>query len=1149
MKKLLLPLLSLLMMLGFSEEAKATHVYGGEIFWECEQNPSSPNFGRFRFTMNIYRDCSPGTAGLGATASLQSNSPAGNIPLTRTSVTDESPSCAGGPQIICGVAPPGNFTGTAGKGPIELHVYRSQWILLTGTPPATGWHFVWTLCCRPAGVQNLVGSSGQQFTLRAFMFPYNPGTGGGNLNTNPCYDNSSTFLEPPSLIICTGYPFVYNQNAFDTDLDSLWYDFATGMSNTGANWGNPSNYAAGFSAANPMPGPNLNPNNVPASIDGATGRITFTSFTTGAFTIVVKVEAWRCGQKIAEIYRDITAVLGNCPPTASGNSNQPPKIALSTAAASQVSLDPVLGPNNDTLYYLADVYAGEVVSFLITATDFDFNPGTFSPQSITFSAAGGNLGAGYTSTTNCLNPPCATMVPGTGQAGFTNILNNEVLFNWQTSCNHLGFQASNCGQTRNDYVFEMRMEDDWCPAPAIGTATVVIRVNSYIPIPPDLTQSCITTAANGARTFDIIPPPDTGRGYSFDYYVVFFSTSPAGPFLPIDTIFTYNTNSFTHGAPPAGAGYYYMRTYGGCGLRSIPSDTLSNLVLNFAVPNPGIAFLEWSGGSASATYRIQRELPAGTGNWVTISTVSGLTYNDTITVCGDDLSYRVELDAPSGICGSNVVTDFFSDQVNDDRMVMDSVTVINGQAVISWIPSTTGDIVEYSILKFTPGTGWVPIDVLPAASLSLPYTYLLSDAENQSEMFKVVSIDSCGNQSSDLIVDAHRTIHLRYFNSACQNLTRLDWNSYIGWPGGVRDYLVLAQVTDFNGGITVDTLAINAPNDTSYEHTTMISGYSYCYTIVARDSSGLLTSSSNNFCINALVTTPSEFLYLASASVLPDGGAEITGFIDGASDVKFVRIERAENIIGPYELVAALPNPGPPFRFQFSDFNARTADFSYYYRLVAVDSCDAVDTTSNIARTILTKVRKNGNMTNTVYWNHYEGFGGGVQNYALYRSVDGSTRFELVTDQIAATDTAFLDDIRAFGDGKGEFCYYVMAREGLNPDGFLQTNGDAFTALSNPFCTSHDVKIFIPNAFNPNSDIPENTVWRPRNIFSQPGTYELRVFDRWGNEVFHTDDPKNGWDGNIRGQQAPMGVYVFFVKYKSKEDFAKEERGSFTLIR
>lgn len=1150
MKKVITVIFSALMFLGIQQQAEASHVYGGEIFWECEQNPSSPNFGRFRFTMNIYRDCSPNTATLGNTASLTSNSPAGNIPLTRVSVTDESPSCGVGTGLQCNQPPPPNYTGTGGKGPIELHVYRSAWIVMAGTPPAAGWHFYWTLCCRPTGVTNLQNSSGQTFTLRAFMYPYNPGLGTGNQNTNPCYDNSPTFLEPPSLIICTGYPFTYNQNAFDTDLDSLFYDLAPAMSASGGAWNALAPYSPGYSAVSPLPGPTQNPNNTPASIDGETGRITFQSVTTGAFTLVVKVEAWRCGQKIAEIFRDITAIMGGCPPVATGTPNQPPSITVSTSITSQVQLNPVTGPGGDTLYYLADVYAGELVSFLITATDIDLNPGTFTLQNITFSAAGGNLGAGYTSTTNCLNPPCATMTPGAGQTGFTSLANNDVVFNWQTSCNHLGFVANNCGQTRNDYVFEMRMNDDWCPAPAIGAATVVIRVNSYIPVPPVLTQSCISIASNGDRTFDYILPPDTGRGYSFDYYVVYHATSLAGPYTAIDTIFNYNQNTYTHVAPPAGLGYYYMRTFGGCGLRSIPSDTISTLEVSFNNPTASLASMNWTGGAATGTYQIWREAPAGSGNWQLVDSVVGLSYTDTVNICGQDLAYQIRVQSPMGIfCSSNTIQRFFSDQTNNDVIVLDSVSVIGGLANLSWTPSTTGDIVEYAVLKFVAGSGWVPIDVLPAATLALPYTYLLSDAVNTSEQFKVVSIDSCGNQSNDINTVNHNTIHLRYFNAACENLTRLNWNSYQGWPGGAAVYYVIANVTDPILGTTTDTLATLTPNDTTWDHTTMVSGNSYCYFISARDTSGLLSSTSNEFCINALVTTPSDFLYLASASVLPDGGTDIYTFIDGNSDVKFIKIQRALDPIGPYDVLASIPKPGGANPVvQFSDFGARTDDFSYTYLVTAVDSCDAIDTISNFAQTMHLTVKKNGNMSNTLRWTPYAVFGGGVARYSIFRSVDGSP-FSLVTDQLTDRDSAYLDDVREFGTGLGGFCYYIQATEGANPDGFLTPDGSVFTANSNRVCVNHDVKVFIPTAFNPNSDIPENRIWRPRNIFSQPNTYELRVFDRWGAEVFTSNAPNNGWDGTINGSPAPMGVYVYLIKYKSKEDYIKEERGSFTLLR
>ncbi|MCH8556041.1 MAG: hypothetical protein LAT76_12845, partial [Schleiferiaceae bacterium] len=181
-------------------EASATHTYGGEITWICDQDPNSPTFGQFRFFLYLFRDCSPNTATLGNNYTINTNAPGGNIPVTRISQSDVSPTCAVGTggNIVCGSAPPSGYTGTNGKGPIELHVYQSTWRTMAGTPPATGWQFTWSLCCRPTNVLNLTNSSGQQHTLRAFMYPYNPG--GGAASTSPCFDSSPTFLEPPSLI-------------------------------------------------------------------------------------------------------------------------------------------------------------------------------------------------------------------------------------------------------------------------------------------------------------------------------------------------------------------------------------------------------------------------------------------------------------------------------------------------------------------------------------------------------------------------------------------------------------------------------------------------------------------------------------------------------------------------------------------------------------------------------------------------------------------------------------------------------------------------------------------------------------------------------------------------------------------------------------
>ena len=58
MKKLLL----LIAVMSFSISAFATHAYGGEITWKCFT--AGPNAGKFKFYMNLYRDCGSGNATL-----------------------------------------------------------------------------------------------------------------------------------------------------------------------------------------------------------------------------------------------------------------------------------------------------------------------------------------------------------------------------------------------------------------------------------------------------------------------------------------------------------------------------------------------------------------------------------------------------------------------------------------------------------------------------------------------------------------------------------------------------------------------------------------------------------------------------------------------------------------------------------------------------------------------------------------------------------------------------------------------------------------------------------------------------------------------------------------------------------------------------
>jgi len=78
---------------------------------------------------------------------------------------------------------------------------------------------------------------------------------------------------------------------------------------------------------------------------------------------------------------------------------------------------------------------------------------------------------------------------------------------------------------------------------------------------------------------------------------------------------------------------------------------------------------------------------------------------------------------------------------------------------------------------------------------------------------------------------------------------------------------------------------------------------------------------------------------------------------------------------------------------------------------------------------------------------------------------------------------------------------------------------------------------YIPNAFTPDGD-GRNDVFRAVLSSQQLSivNFQLSVFDRWGGQVFETEDIGQGWDGTKNGQALQEGVYVYRVTFKTYGD-------------
>ncbi|GIK70260.1 MAG: hypothetical protein BroJett020_15550 [Bacteroidota bacterium] len=87
----------------------------------------------------------------------------------------------------------------------------------------------------------------------------------------------------------------------------------------------------------------------------------------------------------------------------------------------------------------------------------------------------------------------------------------------------------------------------------------------------------------------------------------------------------------------------------------------------------------------------------------------------------------------------------------------------------------------------------------------------------------------------------------------------------------------------------------------------------------------------------------------------------------------------------------------------------------------------------------------------------------------------------------------------------------------------------------------------LPTAFSPNGD-------GQNDVFSVLGakyvqSIELRIYNRWGQEVFYTNQKETGWDGTFKGQPAPTGVYAYTLVATLPNGEVITKKGNVTLKR
>lgn len=453
------------------------------------------------------------------------------------------------------------------------------------------------------------------------------------------------------------------------------------------------------------------------------------------------------------------------------------------------------------------------------------------------------------------------------------------------------------------------------------------------------------------------------------------------------------------------------------------------------------------------------------------------------------------------------------------------VTVVSdSEARVEWesFVNPNNDFGRYEIYRENGAGNWA--QVYSTNDISLTYfddTGL--STQNQSYCYKLLIVNNCENASLLDSSITHCTVLLS--TSSAPESIQLDWSAYVGFE--VATYKVY-RVANYALSST-ELIATVGPQTLSYIDTDMFCYDQVTYRILADKVGENLLSYSNISANVPIHQIPTEQEDLVRATVAENQWIKVEWKDVGVDQAATLVLERNEG--AGYRNLVRLPvdQVGNSFR----DDNVNVNDRPYLYRAYWVDSCgDRTDFGLPGSSIHLTAERRQG----TVFldWTSYKRWQGGVATYQVELFDEAAESFIPVA-QVQPTDSGYID--RRTEIQQGEYCYRIRA---------FERGGNDTVSISNEACVRIFPQLYAPNAFSPNGDAI-NEEFLIKGAYLQ--TFNLRIFTRWGYQIFESKDQNQGWNGKYREADSPEGAYVFVVEAIGLDGSPVHLRGTVTLIR
>lgn len=483
------------------------------------------------------------------------------------------------------------------------------------------------------------------------------------------------------------------------------------------------------------------------------------------------------------------------------------------------------------------------------------------------------------------------------------------------------------------------------------------------------------------------------------------------------------------------------------------------------------------------------------------------------------------------------------DNTQIQRPEIIKVTIENNRPVVYWTPSKQNKVWGYPVL--------IPqvriLDTVEGINNS-KFIDTNTDPSKNVLTYAVAAMDKCGGiNGTSSSSFGQSPVLLNKVDDNCKGTINLNWIGYKGWPNDkVKDYQIL--VNKNNSGY--QTIATHTFDNTSFIYTEFNYGDSLCIKIKAtHPTNDTIISYSNEFCYRSEKIQKPNLLQIISASYISPTATKLTWFCDSLAQYQSfgftVNNVRSGDLVNSFSVANPTKEGGG-----FYSYTDNTAPISgqHTYSIAFLDKCnegmEGIET-----NTVYLSAKQIGLFKNYLEWTKpiapesktlYT-----IRGQRLYVQKDGGV-FLLLKDFFNVNTFEYEHSIENDINTSGSFCYKLETD--ITFDTTTELKNKMFTITSTFACITDRTIVHIPNAFKING---VNNTFKPYFVFwSNFSSYNMKIFNRWGVQIFETNDPFRGWDGiNNKGEMSNEDSYMYVISFIGNDNKLQTKTGNVILLK